>query len=75
MRKIEAQVNWEGPVNQRQWFIRIHHNITGETADINVSSQRDGMLLADVINNNPDRLKLAMSHVETLNAAQRDGYI
>ena len=75
MKKIEAQVNWEGPINQRQWFVRINHNITGQTTDINVSSERDGILLADVINNDPDRLKLVMSQVETLNAARRDGYI
>jgi hypothetical protein len=75
MKKIEAQVNWEGPINQRQWFVRINHNITGQTTDINVSSERDGILLADVINNDPDRLKLAMSQAETLNAARRDGYI
>jgi|ETNvirome_6_1000_1030641.scaffolds.fasta_scaffold53506_2 hypothetical protein len=57
MKKIEAQVNWRGAYNQRQWYVRIDNNSTGKTTSIDMGSKTDADTLAHAINNKPELLK------------------
>mgnify|MGYP003139428297 CR=1 FL=1 len=57
----DAQINWNGQVVDRQWFVRINVIDSCEglpirkTVNINVSSKPDAVLLADIINHTPNR--------------------
>ena len=57
MKKLEAQVNWSGAYDQRQWYVRIDNNFTGKATSIDVESKTDADTLADAVNNKLERLK------------------